>query len=306
MDISTITIATGPDSAVAEDIQPLRDWNAIRLKVGDAMPGGTAITSLPTVGAMPYVSATDVMSMLTPAAGVLQWTGAGVAPTITQAPALTRGLFTQGTITTNLPTIDALVTWNNAGVTFTGLRYDVTDTASGASSLLLDLKVGGVSQWTVSKGGMGTLAGGLICGSITASANIIGAVDIYAGAARWIGLNGRSLLSSAVNGNLLISNFAVTDFGLLQFGGTSASFPALKRSATTLQARLADDSAFATLAALNVSIGATARNILTGAGTPEGAVTASVGSIYLRNDGGAGTSLYVKETGAGNTGWVGK
>jgi hypothetical protein len=32
---------------------------------------------------------------------------------------------------------------------------------------------------------------------------------------------------------------------LVQFGGTTSSFPALKRSSTTLQARLADDNAFA-------------------------------------------------------------
>lgn len=43
-----------------------------------------------------------------------------------------------------------------------------------------------------------------------------------------------------------------------------------------------------------------------GAGTPEGAVTAPVGSIFSRTDGGAATSMYVKETGTGNTGWVGK
>ena len=43
-----------------------------------------------------------------------------------------------------------------------------------------------------------------------------------------------------------------------------------------------------------------------GAGTPEGSVTANPGSTYMRTDGGAGTSFYVKETGAGNTGWVGK
>lgn len=45
---------------------------------------------------------------------------------------------------------------------------------------------------------------------------------------------------------------------------------------------------------------------LTGAGTPEAAVTAAVGTLYLRTDGGASTTLYVKETGAGNTGWVAK
>lgn len=43
-----------------------------------------------------------------------------------------------------------------------------------------------------------------------------------------------------------------------------------------------------------------------GSGTPEGAVTAPVGSIFSRTDGGAGTSFYVKESGAGNTGWVAK
>ena len=46
--------------------------------------------------------------------------------------------------------------------------------------------------------------------------------------------------------------------------------------------------------------------VLTGTATPEGAVTAPVGSLFLRTDGGAGTTLYVKESGAGNTGWVGK
>lgn len=43
-----------------------------------------------------------------------------------------------------------------------------------------------------------------------------------------------------------------------------------------------------------------------GAGTPEGAVTAPIGSLYTRTDGGANTTLYVKESGSGNTGWVAK
>lgn len=41
-------------------------------------------------------------------------------------------------------------------------------------------------------------------------------------------------------------------------------------------------------------------------GSPEGVITAPVGSFYSRLDGGAGTSFYVKESGAGNTGWVAK
>lgn len=41
-----------------------------------------------------------------------------------------------------------------------------------------------------------------------------------------------------------------------------------------------------------------------GTGSPEGVVTAKQGSVYLRKDGGASTSLYVKESGSGNTGWA--
>lgn len=49
---------------------------------------------------------------------------------------------------------------------------------------------------------------------------------------------------------------------------------------------------------------ATGPRILSGAGSPEGAVTAPIGSMYSRTDGGTNTATYRKETGAGNTGWV--
>lgn len=44
--------------------------------------------------------------------------------------------------------------------------------------------------------------------------------------------------------------------------------------------------------------------VLTGSGSPEGAVTATVGTIYLRTNGGTDTTLYVKESGSSNTGWA--
>ena len=50
-----------------------------------------------------------------------------------------------------------------------------------------------------------------------------------------------------------------------------------------------------------------AGTIFVGTGTPEGNVTASVGALFLRTDGGANTTLYIKETGTDtNTGWVAK
>ena len=43
-----------------------------------------------------------------------------------------------------------------------------------------------------------------------------------------------------------------------------------------------------------------------GTGTPEGNVTAGVGSTYHRLDGGANTSFYVKEANTTSSGWVAK
>lgn len=40
-----------------------------------------------------------------------------------------------------------------------------------------------------------------------------------------------------------------------------------------------------------------------GAGSPEGVITAGPGSLYHRSDGAEGTTLYVKGSGTGNTGW---
>lgn len=44
--------------------------------------------------------------------------------------------------------------------------------------------------------------------------------------------------------------------------------------------------------------------VLFGTGTPEGSVTAPVGSVFQRADGGSGTTFYIKESGTGNTGWT--
>ena len=41
-----------------------------------------------------------------------------------------------------------------------------------------------------------------------------------------------------------------------------------------------------------------------GSASPEGAITAPVGSIYVRTTAGAGTTRYYKESGTGNTGWI--
>lgn len=56
----------------------------------------------------------------------------------------------------------------------------------------------------------------------------------------------------------------------------------------------------------SVALGSGGPSWTNGTGSPEGVVTAPVGSLYSRTDGGTGTTLYVKESGTGNTGWVAK
>jgi hypothetical protein len=59
----------------------------------------------------------------------------------------------------NVPISNLTTTWNNVSTTFTGIKLNVTDTASAAGSLLIDLQVGGTSRFSLGKGGAATFAG---------------------------------------------------------------------------------------------------------------------------------------------------
>jgi hypothetical protein len=66
------------------------------------------------------------------------------------SPSLT---ITGGTVTANNPVLSATQTWNNAAVTFTGWQLNVTDTASNAASLLMNLRVSGGGGVSLEKSG---------------------------------------------------------------------------------------------------------------------------------------------------------
>lgn len=109
-------------------------------------------------------------------------------------------------------------TWNNVATTFTAIKMNATDTASAAGSLLIDLQVGGTSQFKVSKAGAGTFAAGLTVGT-----------NITMGSNNQLSGAGASTLSSPTNGTWRMTNNAGTDFTRLQFGGTTNSFGAVAR-----------------------------------------------------------------------------
>jgi hypothetical protein len=59
--------------------------------------------------------------------------------------------------------------------------------------------------------------------------------------------SGRVRYSTPADGQVLFLNNASNNFDRMMFGGITSSFPAIKRSATTLQTRLADDTGFASI-----------------------------------------------------------
>ena len=96
-------------------------------------------------------------------------------------------------------------------------------------------------------------------------------------------------------GLLLQDQNGVTVAQLVWTGVATGSI--LKGVALDLQIQQLQALYFGSSAAISIS---------KGVGTPEGVVTGPVGSLYMDSTGGAGTTLYVKETGVGNTGWVAK
>jgi len=178
-----------------------------------------------------------------------------------------------------------LGTFNGTGV-FKAIVLNITNTASNSQSRLIDLQTNSSSKFNVD-----------MLGDAYASNSLTSGGYIEAGTTAFVSWTGRSRIYSPANGDFRLTNTAGTDFGKLQFGGSTSSFPAVKRNAATLEIKLADDSEFAAVQTLYDRFGA---------GSPESIVTAPVGAVYHRTDGGAGTSLYVKESGTGNTGWVAK
>jgi len=76
---------------------------------------------------------------------------------------------------------------------------------------------------------------------------------------------GASQIWSDADGTIRLGNWADNGFDLLRLGGKTASFPALKRSTTNLQVRLADDSGYAPIDASLYKVGGT--NGFTGTGS---------------------------------------
>jgi hypothetical protein len=111
----------------------------------------------------------------------------------------------------------------------------------GGTARALEFQTDGTTRLTIASTGAATFTGNI------AGVNFISSGNYMAATAGYVFWNGRCNIDSPANGNIRLTNAAVNDFDRLQFGGTTSSFPALKRSSASLIVRLADDSANAAL-----------------------------------------------------------
>ena len=88
------------------------------------------------------------------------------------------------TVTTSKPVLDLTQTWNAGAVAFTGIKLNITNTASAAAtSKLLDLQIGGASVFSVYKNTVASDDATMLFGAATLRSSggnfIVGASGIY-------------------------------------------------------------------------------------------------------------------------------
>lgn len=118
--------------------------------------------------------------------------------------------------------LDLAGTWNTSG-TPTGIKLNITDTASNVNSLLLDLQVGGVSKFKVDKAGNVTAAGSLPGGGLlqTVLSNGSATNTLTLGA----GYNTLSAISVTITPQKSSSRVRIQAYipTLVQYGGSGAN-----------------------------------------------------------------------------------
>jgi len=113
-----------------------------------------------------------------------------------------------------------------------------TQKGTGASARALEFQTDGTTRLTIS-----------------ATANIVTVEELRA---LYLNINQFGGLNADANGVFRLRDATASGLATLRFGGTTSSFPALKRSSAALQVRLADDTANAALESASVKTDAPA------------------------------------------------
>lgn len=236
-------------SAFFPDVAPF-DWtyddagDRVTLAILDATASARGLMSTAYATKLDTFAAETGYALLAGRAGGQSLSGGNAASenlTLQSTAHATKGYILVGTgslvgVNKSVP-VSQLHTLSNA----IGVIPLIAEGPAGQTANLVEFRVNGSSVFRVSAAGaVVSSSGATFPGTISGGAYTNGATSFF-------GFAGRSQIYSPANAILLLQNAALTDFDRLQFGGTTSSFPSLKRSTTELQARLADDSGDATL-----------------------------------------------------------
>jgi hypothetical protein len=112
-------------------------------------------------------------------------------------------------------------TWNSGATTFAGIRLNVTDTASAAGSLLLDLQKDAVSVFSVRKDGLLTTTALTVTSTVTLPAQAVTRANLAHAAAL-------SVLGNGTNATAAVADIAAaSDHQVLRRSGTAVAFGAV-------------------------------------------------------------------------------
>jgi len=224
-------------------------------------------------------------------------------------PSSTDVMLSQASSPTKITGVNALITHAptvNSAATSEAVNGELTLSAAGAVN--------------TAPGGTGSLSG--TRGNVRTSGSGTGVISIVTGALGQIEANSSHTITNAeglrsrvaVEGATNVTNASGLIFLATKAGaGVIANYLAINITnqinsiATNVWAFFNGSNAQSFMGTAGMRMATTTGPIWnSGANTPEGAVTAPVGSLWTRTNGGAGTTLYIKESGTGNTGWVAK
>lgn len=306
--------ATGQTSYTTGDILYASATNTLsKLGIGTTgqvltVAGGVPVWSTPSTGTVTTMSVasangfagtvatattTPVITISTSITGLLKGNGTAISAATAGTDYLTPTGSAAGL--TSFPTLNQNTTGSAAtlttarlinGTSFNG-SADITITAAASTLTGTTLASGVTASSLTSFGTSPTMTGTLTVPTISLSTTISGAGTWTAGIIN---------TSSNITGNNIVA------LGLLRAAASSSiqwngRASMLSSADAVIDMRNNANSAYASVQSLYSRFGS---------GSPEGVVTAPIGTYYSRTDGGTGTSLYVKESGTGNTGWVAK
>ena len=257
------------------------------------MGSASNAAALANLGAVPLTGGTLTGALIN------STNGAASTPVVS----LTGTTFTGGSATTTKPTLLVEPTgttstgWNTAG-TLIGVNA-----ATAFAGDLLAAQVAGVSVMSLTRNA--------ITGNDASNWRLLFGANVSIGwAAAWGALTVRNAANSADLG-IAVSNVQATSaVNALSYvsAGARGSESDVTLSSTSWRGaglRIRNTGTVTWTTGADTT-SAAAAIIDIGTGSPESVVTAPVGSLYLRTDGGVLSTLYVKESGTSNTGWAAK